>query len=73
MRIAITFPDGKRYVYHVDISDCKSIDDIVEKVIDQMYEQAKYNIKKPEKWRRGVKKWLLPYLTSVLLEKRYRW
>jgi hypothetical protein len=72
MRVAITFPDGKMYIYSIDVSDCKSIDDIVEKVIDEMYKQQKDRIKKPEKWRLGVKKWLLPYLTSVLLEKRYR-
>jgi hypothetical protein len=72
MRVRIRFPDGKVYVYHIDVKNCKTIDDIVEKVIDEMYLQQKDRIKKPEKWRLGVKKWLLPYLTSVLLEKRYR-
>jgi len=72
MRIVITFPDGKTYTYHIDVKGCKSIEDIAEKVIDQMYEQQKDRIKKPDKWRLGVKKWLLPYLTSVLLEQRYR-
>jgi len=71
MIVSITFPDGKRRTYRITVRRGDRIEDIAEKVADEMLrEYAKHHsVKNPSKYVDGVLRWLIPALYSNLLEK----
>lgn len=71
MRVRIRFPDGTVKVYHVDAKKAESLEDIADMVLDQMvreYSRVR-QLKNPEAYREGVKRWLYPAIVTSLLEK----
>ena len=71
MKIKITFPDGASAVFTVSVKDKKSVEDIVDEIIDEMYRrQIKKGVKIHNEigWKHAHKRWLLPSLTTALLE-----
>jgi len=71
MNICITFPDGKTAIFKINTKEVKSVEDIVDVIVDEMYRRqvkAGVSIKDPEKWKNAHKRWLRPRVVSALLE-----
>jgi hypothetical protein len=71
MKITITFPDGKTAEFTVKVHGKTSVEDIVDEILDEMYKRqvkAGKTIKYPERWKEAHKRWLLPRVTTAILE-----
>jgi len=71
MKVTITFPDGKRRVYTVEVKRDMKVEDIAEQIVEQMYEEAvkKVTIKNPAAWKESHLRWVLAKVYTALLEK----
>ncbi|MEM2449056.1 MAG: hypothetical protein QXT14_08940 [Candidatus Bathyarchaeia archaeon] len=72
MRVTIMFPDGSKKTYYVDVKGAKSVEEICDRLLEVMKQDAKYYWKDVDKWAKGVRHWLLPHLTGKLLEHFYK-
>ena len=71
MRITITFPDGKTAEFRVNVKDKLTVEDIVDEILDEMLKRqikAGQTIKNPERWKEAHRRWLLPRVTTAILE-----
>ncbi|MBS7612484.1 hypothetical protein KEJ27_09870 [Candidatus Bathyarchaeota archaeon] len=68
MRVTITFPDGSKYTYSVDVKGVGSIEEIAERLLNDMSRHARNYFKDIDAWKKGVRRWLIPYLYSSILE-----
>jgi len=71
VRITITFPDGKTAEFRVSVKDKLTVEDIVDEILDEMLKRqikAGQTIKNPERWKEAHRRWLLPRVTTAILE-----
>jgi hypothetical protein len=71
MKITITFPDGKTAEFTVKVHGKTSVEDIVDEILDEMLKRqlkAGQSIRNPERWKEAHKRWLLPRVTTAILE-----
>ena len=71
MKVTITFPDGKRRTYDVEVRRGMKVEDLARQVVDQMYDEARkrITIKNPERWKDAHLRWVLAKVYTALLEK----
>lgn len=70
MIIEITFPDGKKKDFRVNVEYGCTIEDIAEEIAKQMVQDYSKirNIKNEKKYIESIKRWLIPHLYTNVLE-----
>jgi len=81
MRITITFPDGKREPFEIDVTRFRSVAEITEYIASEMADRwirrtrgkrKKRAIMSREKYIEGIIRWLYPQVVSALIEELSR-